>query len=431
MNLPNDEEAEKMVLSCVIKDNKIMDRLIGLTDKSFFQEEHKQLWNTFVEMYNKQEIIELPSINNKISKELLSSLLDTLESITSPEIVFQYYKTLKDKEFLRNGISYGSLIVTKCQKEEEPQEIMSLIDKGQNKLSQQVVSKKPTTLQDNYKNTLIDLKERRGQTKPPMPTGIWDLDIMLWGLHRKELLVLAGRPGEHKTSLLTHILMNLALERHKILFVSIDMNEKDIMKKIISQQWKGKYPYSKLRRNTSTLEDLMKIEDMSGLFEKLTFDIIDNKGYSISELRELTRNKDYDVIAIDYIQQLHYDTKNKNKNTALGEYCNYLKELAKTKNCVVIALSQLNKESIHRKDPRPIENDLRDSGEIQFISDTIIANHWKYKLTQKDEDKNILEIGVLRNRHGNGGWLKVNVLPESFYFTDIPRVQSEDCEEIE
>ncbi len=286
-------------------------------------------------------------------------------------------------------------------------------------------------------------------------TGLRDLDSRMGGLQPSDLIVLAGRPGMGKTSLVTNIAFNVAHAYEPaqqadgsfkaanggvVGFFSLEMSSEQLATRIISEQ--AEVPSSKIRRGDLTEADFEKLVGCTQMLQKIPLFIDSTGGISIAQLaaraRRLKRQRGLDVIVIDYIQLMTGSSKRANENRVqeITEITTGLKALAKELNVPIIALSQLSRQVESREDKRPQLSDLRESGSIEQDADVVIfVYREEYYLKNKEpkpgtieytqwetdmnEARGKAEVIVAKQRHGPTGMVSLAFTGEYTRFSDL------------
>ncbi|GHU12518.1 replicative DNA helicase [Alphaproteobacteria bacterium] len=258
-------------------------------------------------------------------------------------------------------------------------------------------------------------------------TGFVDLDKLLGGLSRSDLVILAGRPSMGKTALATNIAFNAALAHckkkdggGKVLFFSLEMSKEQLVTRILSQE--AGIPSERIRRGEIREDEFIKLAEASKRIAELPMFIDDTPALNISAVRsrarKLQRQHGVDLIVIDYLQLLQGNPEKKNDNRVLeiSEITRTLKSIAKELNVPVLALSQLSRAVEARDDKRPQLSDLRESGSIEQDADVVafVYREEYYESrrepTDPEEHKkwfsrltlvhNLAEVIVAKQRHG-------------------------------
>jgi len=285
-------------------------------------------------------------------------------------------------------------------------------------------------------------------------SGLQDLDTRMGGLQSSDLIVLAGRPGMGKTSLVTNIAFNVAhayvpaqqadgsfkAENGGVVgFFSLEMSSEQLATRIISEQ--AEVPSSKIRRGDLTEADFEKLVSCTQTLQKIPLFIDSTGGISIAQLsaraRRLKRQRGLDLIIIDYIQLMQGSSKSsQNRVQEITEITTGLKALAKELNVPIIALSQLSRQVENRDDKRPQLSDLRESGSIEQDADVVIfVYREEYYLKNKEpkpgtdeylqweanmnDVRGKAEVIVAKQRHGPTGTVSLGFQGEFTRFFDL------------
>jgi replicative DNA helicase len=275
-------------------------------------------------------------------------------------------------------------------------------------------------------------------------TGLADLDKMMGGLQKSDLIVLAGRPGMGKTALATNIAFNVAnawegnvrADGHTetvnggvVGFFSLEMSAEQLATRIIAEQ--TGIPSNQIRRGGISETDFEKIKDYSIRLQNLKLFVDETGGLSIAQLaaraRRLKRQRGLDVIVVDYLQLLTGSSKRGQENRVqeITEITTRLKALAKELQVPVIALSQLSRQVESREDKRPQLSDLRESGSIEQDADVVMfvyreeyyhqmrkpseSDREKFAAWIADGDKYVgkAEVIIGKQRHGPTGTVEL------------------------
>jgi replicative DNA helicase len=293
-------------------------------------------------------------------------------------------------------------------------------------------------------------------------TGFKALDTMLGGLHRSDLLILAGRPSMGKTALATNMAFNAAkafrevtdehgrttTEGGHVLFFSLEMSAEQLAGRILAEQ--SQVPSDKIRRGDITAEEFDRLATASQALYRLPLYIDDTPALSVSALRTRARrmksqNKLH-MIVIDYLQlmQASAGSRPDNRVQEIAEITRGLKTLAKDLDVPVVALSQLSRQVENRENKRPQLADLRESGTIEQDSDVVMFIFREEYYLQRDqpsrrdnedegkfqdrmelhntllkESRNIAEVIMAKQRHGPVGTVELHFNGDLTKFSDL------------
>ena len=238
-------------------------------------------------------------------------------------------------------------------------------------------------------------------------SGLFQLDQLLGGLHRSDLLILAGRPSMGKTALATNIAFNAARayrEEHGedgkpkavdgavVGFFSLEMSSEQLATRMLAEQ--AEVPSEKIRKGELISSDFDKVLSVSQELEHLNFFIDDTPALSIAALRtrarRLKRTHGLGLLVVDYLQLLNPSGKSRQENRVqeVSEITRGLKTLAKELDVPVLALSQLSRAVEQREDKRPQLSDLRESGSIEQDADVVMfVYREEYYLTRSEPSR--------------------------------------------
>jgi len=241
-----------------------------------------------------------------------------------------------------------------------------------------------------------------------LSTGLTDLDRTLGGLHRSDLLILAGRPSMGKTSLATNIAFNIArsyrrgplpeggegtLDGGVVGFFSLEMSAEQLALRVLSEA--AEIPSEKIRGGTFDEAEFHRLVDAAKALEACPLHIDDTPAIPISQLaaraRRLKRTHGLDVLVVDYLQLVRPATARDSRVNEVSEITQGLKAIAKELDIPVIALSQLSRQVESREDKRPQLADLRESGSIEQDADVVmfVYRHEYYVEREKPADDNL------------------------------------------
>lgn len=254
-------------------------------------------------------------------------------------------------------------------------------------------------------------------------TGLIDMDKKLGGLHRSDLLILAGRPSMGKTSLATNIAYNIAktykrgalpdgsegaVDGGVVGFYSLEMSAEQLAARILSEA--AEVPSEQIRRGDMTETEFRRFVEAAKDLEACPLFIDDTPALPISQLaaraRRLKRTHGLDVLIVDYLQLVRPATAKDSRVNEVSEITQGLKAIAKELDIPVIALSQLSRQVENREDKRPQLSDLRESGSIEQDADVVmfVFREEYYKEREKPGDHELDKMAdwqtQMENLHG-------------------------------
>ena len=278
-------------------------------------------------------------------------------------------------------------------------------------------------------------------------TGLVDLDKLLGGLHKSDLIIIAGRPSMGKTALATNIAHNISripekkeLLKKNVLFFSLEMSADQLAQRIMSEI--AEISSENIRTGNLSKTDFNKLVKASETLKDLSLFIDDSPALTIPSIRtrarRLKRKEGLDLLIIDYLQLINSDSRNYNDNRVkeISDITRGLKAIAKELNIPVIALSQLSRKVEDREEKRPQLADLRESGSIEQDADLVVFLYReeyylarteppegteKHSLWTSKMEKvhNIAEAIIAKHRHGPISRVKLHFSSVHTKFSDL------------
>ncbi|MGC9335373.1 MAG: replicative DNA helicase, partial [Anaerolineae bacterium] len=257
----------------------------------------------------------------------------------------------------------------------------------------------------DYYDRIEYLTRHRGEMIG-IPTGFTDMDKLLGGLQRSDMVILAARPSVGKTSLALSIAHNAAKKHNqRVAFFSLEMSNEQVVQRLISAE--TGINSQRLRRGEIAQDEWGRfIKATSDLAESLLY-IDDTPGISALELRTKARRLHaevgIDLVVVDYLQLMRGDFRSENRVQEISSISRALKGLARELNVPILALSQLSRGVEARTDKRPILSDLRESGALEQDADVVIFIYRDELYNENTERKNLADIIVAKHRNGPTG----------------------------
>jgi replicative DNA helicase len=401
--MPHSVEAEQQLLGAILTNNDVFDRIASIIGpQHFFDPVHARIFEIASARIAK---------NNLASPVTLKAFMEDDEGLKelggptylarlagaaiSSFAVRDYAQMIYDLAVRRDLISLGRDISARAAKVDitsGPREQIVEAEQALYKMAEQGRSEsgfqsflKAVTDAVNVANAAY---QREGGLAG-VSTGLVDMDRKLGGLHRSDLLILAGRPSMGKTSLATNIAFNIAKAYRKgirpdgtegtveggvVGFYSLEMSAEQLAARILSEA--AEVPSEQIRRGDMTEVEFRRFVDAAKSLEACPLYIDDTPALPISQLaaraRRLKRTHGLDVLIIDYLQLVKGTGKGENRVNEISEISQGLKAIAKELDIPVIALSQLSRQVESREDKRPQLSDLRESGSIEQDADVVM-----------------------------------------------------------
>lgn len=438
LNLPYSPEAEQAVLGAIILEPSCMDRVASILTKSdfFHVSTHKLIYSVILSLYLDGKTVDFVTILEALKREkgydeatgktYIMQLANNCPSISNVEV---YAQLVRDKFDIRQLINTSREIIDEASSGEyEPQ---MLLDSAEQRIYDIRRGKNIQGLQ-KLKEVIVETFDRldtlnkdADDSIKPISTGIGDLDRVITGLNRSDLILLAARPGMGKTSFALNIAKNAACQSKKtVAFFSLEMSNEQLASRLISSE--ALVSGTQLRTGKLNDAEWQRIIQAGDVLSKTEFYLDDTPGITVPEMKaKLRRLKNIDLVVIDYLQLMSSGRRIDNRVQEISEITRNLKIMAKEINVPVITLSQLSRASEQRQDHRPQLSDLRDSGSIEQDADIVLFLYRDgYYAEDKGDpssetDMNSGECIVAKNRHGEMNTVKLHWQGEFMRFTSV------------
>ncbi|MBM2820758.1 MAG: dnaC1 [Candidatus Berkelbacteria bacterium] len=417
---PQNLEAEQSVLGSLLMDKDAVIKVADiLRPDDFYRDDHGKIYRAILNLYEKRRPIDVVTITDDLEKDKMlkdvggASYITTLvNSVPTSAHVATYANIVHQKATLRRLISAASEITELGFNEQS--DLETILDKAESKLfsvSQKYVKQYFTPIKDILEESFdrIDkLHKEKGMIRG-VPTGFRDLDNLLAGLQKSDLVILAARPSIGKSSLALNIADHVACDKKiPVGIFSLEMSKEQIIDRFLCLR--GAVDSWKLRTGNLEDEDFGKLNYAMGVL-------------SDTKARRLQIDHDVGLIILDYLQLMSGmgSKSSDNRVQEVSEISRSLKALARELNVPVLALSQLSRAVEHRPDKHPMLADLRESGSIEQDADVVMFIYRDDYYDQESEQKNIAEVLVRKHRNGPTGDVSLYFKPEYMKFASVEK----------
>jgi replicative DNA helicase len=431
-NIPNSQDAEKAVLGCIIKSGKQMDICISsLISKDFFYDSNQKIYSIMERMYKKNVPIDLISIANSLRN--LSTLNDvggiTYLSELLTQVVtfinFKYYVAIvKEKSNKRKLLWIANELSEKAY--DDSKNSYDVMKETEDKLFESIFSdsentERITSIADEGLSKIEDIYKNKGKITG-IETGYSNLDAVLNGLQKQNVIILAARPSMGKSAFAGNLAANISKRFHTAIF-SLEMTKNELLNRMIAAE--GLVDFEKIKNGNLNNDEWVKVGEAAANIACRKLFINDTGSINITkikaECKKLKIQEGLDVVFIDYLQLITGNKKG-SREQEISEISRDLKSLAKELNITVISLAQLSRACEQRDNKRPMLSDLRESGSIEQDADIVMFLYRDEYYNQYTEDKNIAEVIISKNRNGRTGLTKLLWMGNLQLFGSIGRV---------
>ncbi|QDY70237.1 replicative DNA helicase [Qingshengfaniella alkalisoli] len=423
--LPHSIEAEQQLLGALLTNDQIYDRIAPVVNPThFYDPVHARIFEVAASRIAKNALVTPVTLASFLEddeglKELggASYLVKLAGAAISTFAAKDYAQLIYDMAIRRELIGLGRDIADRAGKvdvESEPRDQIVEAEQKLYKLSEQ--GKTDSGFQSFLRAVtdavyVANAAYQRDGGLAGVSTGLEDLDKKLGGLHRSDLLILAGRPSMGKTSLATNIAFNIAKSYRKgmlpdgtegtvnggvVGFYSLEMSAEQLAARVLSEA--AEVPSEQIRRGDMTEGEFRRFVEAAKTLESCPLFIDDTPALPISQLaaraRRLKRTHGLDALFVDYLQLVRPATAKDSRVNEVSEITQGLKAIAKELDIPVVALSQLSRQVENRDDKRPQLSDLRESGSIEQDADVVMFVYREeyYKEREKPGDDKLEEM---------------------------------------
>lgn len=417
---PQNLDAESSVLGALMLDK---DAIIKVADiikpEDFYKKAYYLIYASMQELFESREPLDVLSVSEKLKskKELekiggSSVLTNLVNLVPSAAHVVHYAKIVRQKATLRNLIAAANDITELAYKETEDVEV--LLDEAEQKLfnvSQKQLKQNFVPLRSILADTFerIDDLHRNSGSLRGIATGFKDLDQLLAGFQRSNLIVLAARPSMGKTTLALDIVRNVITKlKLPVGFFSLEMSRDELVDRLLSSE--AQIDLWKLRTgrlsDSENSNDFERLNEAMAKLSEVPLYIDDSATANIMELRTKARRlhmeQELGLIVVDYLQLME-GRQSENRVQEVSEISRALKSIARELNVPVLALSQLSRAVEQREPKIPQLSDLRESGAIEQDADVVMFIYRESVYKPDTDRQNIAEIHVRKHRNGPTG----------------------------
>lgn len=428
--MPYSQEAEQSVLGAILLDSSYLNLVLEIlpNTEAFYEPNNRLIYETIVEMFSSGKKIDYVTVLDNISidsaqkEEMKNYMLDIVQIVPSISNVESYSKIICDKYELRNLISLAKDVLQESTVNGDSEKLLEFTEERLNDIRM----KKSKEAIVSLKDILVDEFEKLGKLNSEdcdeilgLSTGYNDLDFVITGLNKSDLILLAARPGMGKTSFALNIAKYVS-EKSKTVVFSLEMGKEQLAARLLSMA--GKISGNKLRRGKLNDDEWKRLIKASDGYSNSNLYIDDTACITVNEMKARVRRLgDVSLVIIDYLQLISSSRRVSNRVQEISEITRELKIMAKELNIPIICLSQLSRASEQRLDHRPMLSDLRDSGSIEQDADIVMMLYREryYKPLDDRIDPNECECIIAKNRHGETNTIIFNWEPEYTKFTSM------------
>ncbi len=424
-------EAEEAILGGILLDPKAISIVVDLLPvEAFCLQNHQLLYKTALELYQKDLPTDLMQVSTKLADNKLldqvggtTKLSQLVNRTVSAVNIDRYALLVLNKYQRRQLVQVGHEIVELGY--DTTAELETIFDASEEKIFNLTTNKQDKFQPQPINECLADVFNKIKQgSSPAYPTGLTDLDALIGGLIKQDLIVVASRPSMGKSWLGCYLANHIAQNENKpVVFFSAEMSQEQLTKRFLSLH--TLIDSQRLMHNKIYEEEYDSlVKGLSNLAE-LPIIIDDTTAAQLtptrirSVLRRIYSERgELGLVVLDYIQKLG-DRATGNRAQAIGKYSGACKDMAKTFNTPFVLLAQINRGVEGQSNKRPSMADIKDSGDIEQDMDLGLLLYRDEYYKSDTNDQGIMEIIVGKNRNGATGTCKVTFNPSIGIFNNL------------
>ena len=438
--LPYSVEAEQAVLGSVIIDPKCLtDIATSMKTEYFYIPQHREIYAAMASMYELSQTIDFVSLLEKLKTDGVydeaggkAYLTELVQRVPSSANVLTYVAIIRERYYARALMTAAQGII----KDINDNELDSgkLLDSAEQRIYEIRQGRDITGLTHIKSVIENETYDRLSKMNDPetrddyvgIPFGIGELDRMITGLNKSDLIILGARPGMGKTSFALNIVRNVAVNTGKtVCFFSLEMTRDQLAQRMLSSE--AGIKSEKLRTGELDDDEWTRLAQAGESLSKANIYFDESSNITVPEMKaKLRRMNKVDLVVIDYLGLMHSPRNIDNRVQEISEITRNLKIMAKDLKVPIIACAQLSRGTEGKgKSHRPALSDLRDSGSIEQDADIVLflyrdAYYDNEKSDDEDRsDQSRAECIVAKNRHGEIGTVDLHWDGQYTRFTSV------------
>ncbi|MCP4166531.1 MAG: replicative DNA helicase [Chloroflexi bacterium] len=415
--VPSNIEAETALLGSLLIDPDVIVQVANtIVPDDFYLQRHNWIYDAIRHLHDQRQPVDFVTVTDLLDQReqlsdvggavYISSLINTVPTAVH---AFQYAQIVQRSSTRRHLIEAAGKIARNAY--DETQDVEQVVDDSEQLLfsiSERRLERDLTPISHIMRTVMDELDElhRRQGEVMGVPSGFRDLDKLLGGMQKSDLLIVAARPGMGKTSMAMTMALNSS-KRYgaRVGVFSLEMSNEQLVTRLLSQE--SRIDSQRLRLGQIAENEWGRLAEAAGTLSECSIYIDDSAALTPFELRTKARRMHaehgMDLLIVDYMQLMHLGSRSENRVQEMSVISRSLKQLARELKVPLVALSQLSRQVESRADKRPQLSDLRESGSIEQDADVVMFVFREDVYKENSERQNIAEIIVAKHRHGPTG----------------------------
>jgi replicative DNA helicase len=430
--VPNNIEAEEAVLGALLIDPEAIYRVLPfLKADDFYLQKHRWIYESVRRIHERRDPIDFITLTSDLDQQehleavggsaYISQLISAVPSAISVE---SYGRLVEEAAVRRRLLDAASDIARFAYDERLP--VAQVVDHSEKALfgvSQKRSTRDLQPIQEivpRYYDHIENLYAHRGELMG-VPSGFRDLDKIMGGFQRSDLLILAARPGVGKTSLMLTFALHAAEKRKTVAIFNLEMSAEQLVQRMVSQV--SGIDAQRLRLGQLRDDEWPAFSEAIGHLSELPIYIDDTPSITVLQLRtkcrRLASEHGLDMIFLDYLQLMDSDVRSDNRVQEVSYISRSLKGLAREVDVPLMTASQLSRAVEQRQDKHPVLSDLRESGSIEQDADIVMFIYRDELYNENTENPNIADVMISKHRSGPTGSVQLFFNKRLTQFADV------------
>ena len=439
---PHDVAAEQAIVgSMLIDPDCVPDVINKVRADEFYSQTNREIFETIFSMFSFGKEIDPVTVMDQMKVRGVfheattqQYLMEVMNLTPTAANVLKYAAIVRDQALLRNLQKAADEIQSLVA--EGTGEADSVLEAAERKIyklrqGRNVGGLQPVSMIIQRVYTALSDAAVNGGGIPGLSTGMPDLDQVTMGLKKGELVLIAARPGQGKTSMALNLARYVGEHSGQTIAVfSLEMSREELVQRLLSSA--AMVDGKKLAMGRLSSAEWDRVVAAAAQLSKTDIRVDDNSTLTVADMNaQCRRLGNLGLVVIDYLQLMQtsgsgHSYAAESRTQAVSDMSRMLKIMAKELNVPVICLSQLNRATASRTNKRPMLSDLRESGSIEQDADIVIALYRDGYYNKETENPNLAEAIVLKNRHGETRTINLMWMPEYTTFASIEKRHDED-----
>ena len=439
--IPYSSQAEQAVIGSMLIDPRCIAEVVKkLRADEFYVRANRDVYETILAMFSYGQtvdpvtVIDQMKVRGVYDENVPAYLAEIMRITPTSANVMEYVTIIKDRALLRSVSTVADEINAMVYEGSgAAEDVLEAAEAKLHAVRENRGSGGLKEIRHVMQNVFDAMSEAAasGSRIPGLSTGLPDLDDLILGLNKSELVIIAARPGMGKTSIALNIALNVAMTQHKkVAIFSLEMSREQLVTRLLSRA--ALVPSQNLFTGRLTDQQWRDVAAAANTLSACDILIDDNSTLTVADMNAQCRTiRGLDLVVIDYLQLMSSaggrGFSNESRTQAVSDISRMMKVMAKQLGVPVICLSQLNRAAEARQDKRPLLSDLRESGAIEQDADVVIGLYREGYNNRECENPNLAEAIVLKNRKGQTGTVNLTWVPEYTSFYSVEKYRGDEA----